>query len=295
MSTKFTSKNLTNRGFLIFHREFNLLTSLDHESIVKYYDLIETNYVESEDLKIPPMQPSLDHSPSPTSSLKSFSSIGIKDGKFYLIMEWLGDGCNLTNWISNTKCDRRIESIRFILKKLFEAAEYLAKKEISHHDIKLDNVIFHEESKSLKLIDFGVSEYCPGDESFCSHGTPAYQAPEILTRSDPSEPISGHKSDIWSIGIVAYQLANSEGKLPFEGDSVMQVLDGIIRNEPDYSVLYPKFIFLKDLIQKLLQKNPKKRLSASEALFHPFITGQQNRKEMSLNKVISKIKNFFTL
>lgn len=276
-------------------REFNLLSGLDHECIVKYYDLIETNYPEITHGK--PSTPSSTTSPSPSptasptnsakSSLSSYSSAGVQDGKFYLVMEWLGDGCNLTSWIRNN-AQRSFESIRCILKKLFEAMEYLAVKEIAHHDIKLDNIIFNEESSSLKLIDFGVSEHCPGDESYCSFGTPAYQAPEILTRSDPSKPVSGHKSDMWSIGIVAYQLIHPDGLLPFGGDSVMEVFDSIINCKPDLSMISDRS--LKDLIVKLLDKNPKNRINAAEALFHPFITG---KKSSFLDEIISKIKSIF--
>lgn len=263
----------------MWFREFNLLSSLDHECIVKYYDLIETNY-RSDDQETSTsttfsnsQSPSqLSSPPSPTGSLQSFSSNGIQDGNFYLVMEWLGDGCNLTNWILKTRTGRNLDSIRCILKKLFEALEYLAVKEIAHHDIKLDNIIFHEESSSLKLIDFGVSEHCPGDASYCAYGTPAYQSPEILTRSDPGKPVSAHKSDIWSVGIVAYQLANPTGSLPFEGDSILEVFDKIIHRKPDFAVI--KDSNLRDLIQKLLEKNPRKRITASEALHHPFITGE---------------------
>lgn len=163
-----------------------MLTGLDHECIVKYYDFIETNYeeVEVEGDSIS----SFNSSPpsSPTSSLSSYSSAGLKDGKIYLVMEWLGDGCNLSHWMAGTKDSRSLESVKCILRKLMEALEYLKGVGITHHDIKLDNIIFNESQQTVKLIDFGVSESCSNDESFCAYGTPAYQAPEILTRSDPS-------------------------------------------------------------------------------------------------------------
>ena len=293
-----------------YFREFDMLTALDHECIVKYYDLIETNYenqetqenqenqdnqenqetqenqheIASETNSITqPLLPS-----SPTSSLSSYSSAGVKDGKIYLVMEWLGEGCNLSSWIGATRENRNLDSVRCILKKLFEAVEYLRTVQISHHDIKLDNVIFNETEQTVKLIDFGVSEPCPDDESFCAFGTPAYQAPEILTRSDPSKPISGHKSDMWSLGVVAYQLANPDGRLPFEGESVMEVFDGIIHDKPDFSIITNDK--LRDLIKGLLKKNPKKRLTASEALNHPFLTG-----DTYLNCICKAFKSIFTL
>lgn len=273
---------------------------MNHECIVKYYDLIETNYSlgindqngsnESETDSISSTNTVNSDVTSPSISLSSYSSAGMKDGKIYLVMEWLGDGCNLTNWILKTsETSRNLNCIREILKKLFEAMEYLVKHEIVHHDIKLDNIIYNEENGSVKIIDFGVSELCPNDESYSSFGTPAYQAPEILTRSDPSKPISGHKSDIWSIGVVAYQLAQKEGKLPFEGDSVMQVFDGIINNEPDFSVI--KDVQLKDLIMKLLKKDPKERITASEALHHQFVKGEGSNDKHLWKRIVKNFKS----
>lgn len=308
-STEFTGKQVTRvRTFLIeLLSEFNLLTGLDHECIVKYYDLIETNYEEilgiatksvdgdsssitstSSDTKKSLSTPECSPPGSPSSSLSSYSSSGVKDGKIYLVMEWLGDGCNLTSWLRNS--NQSINCVREILKKLFEAMVYLQSKEIAHHDIKLDNIIYNERNGSLKIIDFGVSEVCLGDESYSAFGTPAYQAPEILTRSDASKAISGHKSDMWSIGVVAYQLGNKEGRLPFEGDSVMQVFDGIINNEPDLSVI--KDFNLKDLIKKLLKKDPKERITAAEALHHPFIKGEASENKWT--RLLQRIKNFLS-
>ena len=287
-----------------------MLTGLDHECIVKYYDLIETNYenqevkddeiVKTETSTSITITTSSSMSPpsSPTSSLSSYYSNGFKDGKIYLVMEWLGDGCNLSNWMSSTRENRSLDSVKCIIKKLIEAVEYLKQVEIAHHDIKLDNLIFNESNQTVKLIDFGVSEYCPNDESYCAFGTPAYQAPEILTRSNPCKAISGHKSDMWSLGVVAYQLANPEGKLPFEGESVMEVFDGIIHDKPNFSII--KNDKLRDLIKKLLKKNPKSRLTASEALKHPFITDETGswylNKICKVFKSICKVfKSLFTL
>ena len=272
------------------------MTGLNHECIVKYYDLIETTYEEtlgsdsdSVSLSSTSSCKTANQPASPSNSLASYSSAGIKDGIIYLVMEWLGDGCNLTNWIRSTSSSRNLNCVREILKKLFEATEYLIKEGIVHHDIKLDNIIYNESNGSVKMIDFGVSEVCPGDDSFSSYGTPAYQAPEILIRSDPSKPISGHKSDMWSVGVVAYQLANKEGQLPFEGDTVMEVFDRIINTDPDFSII--KNAHLKDLIEKLLKKDPKERITAAEALHHPFIKGEPDEKTWI--KILTRIKKAF--
>lgn len=290
-------------GINKIYREFELLNGLDHDCIVKYYDLIETNYDEDQERKAcnngseSNKRSTCDNDPTKSdtssttsSSLASYSSAGIKDGKMYLVMEWLGDGCNLTTWTSTPK-QVNLDQIREILKKLLEGLEYLRVKEISHHDIKLDNIIYDEVRGTVKIIDFGVSEHCPKDESYCAYGTPAYQAPEILQRSDPSKPLSGHKMDMWSLGIVAYQLGNLQSKLPFEGDSVMQVFDSIINDSPDYSLIQCKE--LKDLVKGLLKKNPKNRLSAIEALNHSFFTVKTpQKKPFVYSNILGNVTDF---
>jgi serine/threonine protein kinase len=239
---------------LTFQREFDLLKNINHEGIVKYYDLIETDYSHEQSNTASKSHHSASPTKSPTStssSLASYSSAGMQDGKIYLIMEWLGDGCNLTSWIQQHQHDNNAESrhIREILKGLLEAIEYLHMAGITHHDIKLDNIIYDPVKRSVKLIDFGVSEQSTNDEAYSAFGTPAYQPPELFTReADGKAFVSGHKLDIWAIGVVAFQLANQQGALPFDGSSLMEIFDKIIHIEPNWDCCFQDQKELVDLI-----------------------------------------------
>jgi len=300
---------------IIIIREFELLKGLNHEGIVKYYDLIETDYLDEEGSESTcssaPSSPLKSSTSSTTSSsLASYSSAGMKDGKIYLVMEWLGDGCNLTHWIQQEKNPRR-RNIKGILKRLLEAIQYLQEHEITHHDIKLDNIIYDSLTGSVKIIDFGVSEHCPRDESYSAFGTPAYQAPELFTKPSPCDEkyfVSGHKLDVWAVGVVAYQLANEEGALPFDGDSLMEIFDTIIHRDPNWHLLKQNSNNndLKDLISskcnriirhllmllELLNKNPNERLSVKEALNHAYFkSSSTDNNQPSIKNIIKSIFN----
>ncbi len=254
-----------------------MLKNLNHPNVVKYYDLIET--VKDED----PVEVSYSNNNSITttstsaqstdslstktsSSLASYRSIG--DGKVFLVMEWLGEGKPLSF------CHLNEKQLKSVLKQLLEAVLYLIEQGIAHHDIKPENIIYNEKDDKLTLIDFGVAERCENGRSFCGFGTPAYQPPELIKRSDHEVPISGEKADLWSVGVVAFQLCT--GELPFEGDSIHAVFEQICQHRPDFSKITNSQ--LKLLIKGLLEKNPNKRLDAKEALNHPYCITETESK-----------------
>ncbi len=84
-------------------------------------------------------------------------------------------------------------------------------KSICHRDIKLDNLIFHEQSGIVKIIDFGFTVFCKEPlKVFC--GTPSYMSPEIVSKKE----YSGPAADIWALGVVMYVMLT--GYLPFKSD-----------------------------------------------------------------------------
>ena len=140
---------------------------------------------------------------------------------------------------------------------------------ISHRDLKPENFIFETsaEDSRLKIIDFGLSRY--DDE--VSHmttkvGTPYYIAPEVLTRSYDKE------CDLWSIGVIMYVMLC--GYPPFYGVTDAEIFASVKRAQfefrsPEWDTISTA---AKDLICGLLQKNPKTRLTADQALSHRWIT-----------------------
>lgn len=158
-------------------------------------------------------------------------------------------------------CLPELEAKR-IIKPLFRAVSYLHSKNIFHRDIKLTNILLKDRKKlhSVTLIDFGLADYYSNEANylFTRCGTPGFVAPEILQ----DKPYN-HKIDVYSLGIVMYMLCT--GVQPFDGinydDKVSKNYFGQIEMENlDVS---PECL---DFITKILQNDPKKRLTTDEAL-----------------------------
>jgi len=153
--------------------------------------------------------------------------------------------------------------------------EYLHNKRIIHGDIKPDNIFIKEMpdgKRVLKIGDFGVSKCMDDYNSFMSkiETTPAYQAPEELGNSN----FKAWPRDIWSVGIVIYQLAF--GKNPFMSQN--GALHLVFERIKQTVVEYPKNCesALQDLLTKMLQKNPANRITIEDIKIHDFMTDHGN-------------------
>jgi calcium-dependent protein kinase len=190
----------------------------------------------------------------------------------YILME-LCSGGNLYEKIM--KGDPYTERMAAVLMgDILRVAEQCHSKGIIHRDIKPENFLFGNKlmGAPLKMTDFGLADYCtPTTKLKEISGTPYYIAPEVI-RMNYSQ-----KADVWSCGILLYVLLT--GKSPFHRDddrkhSYKVVFRRILDDEVDFkSSPWPNISeSAKDLCRKLLSKNPAKRLTAKEALQHPWIT-----------------------
>jgi len=146
------------------------------------------------------------------------------------------------------------------------AVNYIHSKKIVHRDLKLENFLYEKaDNDHLKLIDFGFSHiWEPNTKMALSCGTLAYVAPEVLKKSYTA------KCDLWSLGVILFILL--AGYMPFSGAERAQrkaIEDGNYSWRPERWKTVSEEA--KDLVKKLLQKDPEARLSAEQALAHPFI------------------------
>lgn len=168
------------------------------------------------------------------------------------------------------------EDARLVVSSLFSALEYIHGKGIAHCDVKLENLMLQSSSDfgSVKLIDFGLAKKVGrhGRLSRAS-GTPLYVAPEVITFVDSDLGLSkyGVQCDMWACGVVLFTLLG--GAPPFRSDSYPELLATIMRGQFDFFDPAWELVSAdaKDLIVKLLEIRPEKRISATEALRHPWV------------------------
>ena len=161
-----------------------------------------------------------------------------------------------------------------LIRATLSAVAYLHDHGIVHRDLKPENLLFRtpEDNADLLIADFGLSRIMD-DEQFhvltTTCGTPGYMAPEIFKKTGHGKPV-----DIWALGVITYFLLC--GYTPFDRDSDFEEMQAILN--ADYSfqpVEYWRSVssHAKDFITRCLTIDDKKRITAHEALQHPFVTG----------------------
>ncbi|KAG5408368.1 hypothetical protein IGI04_004687 [Brassica rapa subsp. trilocularis] len=161
---------------------------------------------------------------------------------------------------------------------------------VIHRDLKPENFLLlsKDENAPLKATDFGLSVfYKPGDVFKDIVGSAYYIAPEVLKRK------YGPEADIWSIGVMLYILLC--GVPPFWAESENGIFNAILKGHVDFSSdpwpsLSPQ---AKDLVKKMLNSDPKQRLTAAQVLNHPWIKEDGEAPDVPLdNAVMSRLKQF---
>jgi serine/threonine protein kinase len=176
------------------------------------------------------------------------------------------------------------ESIsKLIFKQVIEGLKYIHRKKIVHRDIKLDNILI-DLTNTVKICDFGVSRKLSNGDVMYEHcGTPAYIAPEIFG----NRGYEGYLCDVWSAGVTLYYMLS--GMQPFKANSIKDlesiVLQGKFEEIEDVSQE------ANDLIEQMLQVDPKNRITIDNILKHPWLRNVdlENRKNLNLFTQSEKI------
>ena len=156
--------------------------------------------------------------------------------------------------------------MKSIIRQIADVLNYIHEFGIIHRDIKLENILFENSDRvNIKVIDFGLGSFIiPGKKHQGLCGTVGYTAPEMYSNNGYTQAV-----DMWSLGVVAYALLVH--KLPFNGYNKDEIILATVQNEPDYTEFDKFSPETKEFVSNLLQKNPDLRLTAAEALCHPWL------------------------
>ena len=258
-------KEKVKKDLHLLRRELEILKTLDHPNIVKFYEVYQ-------------------------------------DEKFFhLVMEYCSGGELLQRIVDQRHLNEKEAAL--IMKKIFSATKYLHERGICHRDLKPENFLFSHKGRDgeIKIIDFGLSKQYDSSvldseaafkELKTVVGTALYVAPEVLKGK------YDYRCDNWSLGVVAYVLLS--GNPPFFGENNKEIFLKVMKGK--YYFTGPEWKNVskqaKDFISKLICVDVNKRMGSEHALNHPWLN--HNVSDNDLNegkkviepKIINLIKNF---
>ncbi|XP_070969390.1 mitogen-activated protein kinase kinase kinase kinase 4-like isoform X6 [Oncorhynchus clarkii lewisi] len=203
------------------------------------------------------------------------------DDQLWLVMEFCGAG-SITDLVKNTKGNQLKEDwIAYISREILRGLAHLHAHHVIHRDIKGQNVLLTENAE-VKLVDFGVSAQLDRTvgrrNTFI--GTPYWMAPEVIACDENPEATYDYRSDLWSTGITAIEMA--EGAPPLCDMHPMRALFLIPRNPPPRLKSKKWSKKFCSFIEGSLVKNYNQRPPTEQLLKHPFIRDQPNERQVRI-------------
>ncbi|XP_053760920.1 myosin light chain kinase family member 4 isoform X3 [Panthera pardus] len=212
--------------------EINIMNQLDHVNLIQLYDAFESK------------------------------------NDIVLVMEYVDGGELFDRIIDDNYNLTEFDTILFI-KQICEGIRHMHQMYILHLDLKPENILcVNRDAKQIKIIDFGLARrYKPREKLKVNFGTPEFLAPEVVNYDFVSFP-----TDMWSVGVIAYMLLS--GLSPFLGDNDAETLNNILAcrwdlQDEEFQDISEE---AREFISKLLIKEKSWRISASEALKHPWLS-----------------------
>ncbi|XP_065031586.1 CDPK-related kinase 3-like [Musa acuminata AAA Group] len=201
----------------------------------------------------------------------------------YIIMEFC-EGGELLDRILARGGRYTEEDAKAIIVQMLGVVAFCHLQGVVHRDLKPENFLFtsKDENAVMKLIDFGLSDFIRPDERLNDIvGSAYYVAPEVLHKSYSTE------ADMWSIGVIVYILLC--GSRPFWARTESGIFRSVLRADPNlddtpWPAVSPE---AKDFVTRLLNKDYRKRLTAAQALTHPWLRSEQT--QIPLDMLIYKL------
>ncbi len=199
----------------------------------------------------------------------------LKEGQLWLVMEYC-DGGSVCDIIKATRTPLNEDQICAICKQVLRGLNYMHTNRKIHRDIKAGNILLNSQGQA-KLADFGVCAELAStiSKQTTRAGSPFWMSPEVIKRSEYNK-----KTDIWSLGITAIEMA--EGEPPYFHIHPIRAMF-VIANKPAQGLSDPKQWSpeFNSFVSLCLKIDPKHRPTAAELLAHPFILKSKGREVVS--------------
>ncbi|RXH75302.1 hypothetical protein DVH24_030023 [Malus domestica] len=206
----------------------------------------------------------------------------------YIVME-LCEGGELLDRILARGGKYTEDDARTVMTQILNVVAFCHLQGVVHRDLKPENFLFtsKDEDSQLKAIDFGLSDFVKPDERLNDIvGSAYYVAPEVLHRSYATE------ADVWSVGVIAYILLC--GSRPFWARTESGIFRAVLKADPSFDELpWPSLSTeARDFVKRLLNKDPRKRMTAAQALCHPWLKNSNDIK-VPLDILIFKLMKVY--
>jgi serine/threonine protein kinase len=208
---------------------------------------------------------------------------------YFLVMELISGG-DLFDRIGEKKSYSEADA-RDLIVKMLKAVAYCHIRKIAHCDMKPKNLLLMSEDNDsfIKLADFGFAARVHEPKCLTKQcGTPFFVAPEILLRKGYDQ-----QSDMWSVGCIIFLLLS--GNLPFMGRSQKELFRKIVAGKYEFKPEDWDSVSddAKDLVTRLLVLDPDKRMTAAEAVRHPWLKAARERLSLvNLQSTSQRLKTF---
>ena len=202
----------------------------------------------------------------------------------YLILEYFSRG-DFSKFLKKRPLKEKYA--KKYLKQLASGLKYLLENKIIHRDLKPQNILVTNLG-DIKITDFGFARYFDNDmviQTIC--GSPLYMAPEIMKNKKYDL-----KSDLWSVGIILFEML--VGQAPFRAKNIFELMKHIEKNEVKIPVDTNISDNCRDLIVKLLKKNPEQRIDWNDFFSHPWLDSEFKEREDVLME-ISTMNNSYDM
>lgn len=241
-------------------REMSILLQMDHPNVIKTYEIISDSM------------------------------------RYYIIMEYCSKGELFDLIVKESHFSEEKSALFFY--QIISGVEYIHSKKICHRDLKPENLLLNSDEE-LKIIDFGLSNYKTKENNYVLKtpcGSPCYASPEMIL----GKKYDGFGIDIWSTGIILYAMLC--GYLPFEEGKGENKNELLFKNIVKCKLEYPEQFMgksAKNLLEKIIVRDPKERITINEIKRHPFFLMGKNiylKKYGNIrNKINENIKGSFSL